>query len=137
VTDDHAFLAAIVNAPEDAALRLVYADWLEERGDPRAEFLRLAATQQSPARLKSLAKQFDPEWVGLVLNRGLQIGDEVEVIAGVLEGFRATVLGVDLRRGVARVWPILFGRPVEWPPVKLGELILVRRKPELPPAALR
>jgi uncharacterized protein (TIGR02996 family) len=41
---DHAFLEAILAAPEDDALRLVYADWLEDRGGPgdaaRAEFIR-------------------------------------------------------------------------------------------------
>lgn len=39
--DDAAFLAALHDHPEDDATRLVYADWLEERGDPRAEYLRL------------------------------------------------------------------------------------------------
>jgi uncharacterized protein (TIGR02996 family) len=41
VTDEAAFLRAIANAPEDDAPRLIYADWLEERGDPRAEYVRL------------------------------------------------------------------------------------------------
>jgi uncharacterized protein (TIGR02996 family) len=40
-SDDQAFLDAIRANPGDDALRLVYADWLEERGDPRGEFLRL------------------------------------------------------------------------------------------------
>jgi uncharacterized protein (TIGR02996 family) len=35
VTDDEAFIGAIVDAPGDDAPRLVYADWLDERGDPR------------------------------------------------------------------------------------------------------
>jgi uncharacterized protein (TIGR02996 family) len=38
--DDANFLRALLAAPEDDALRLVYADWLEERGDPRGEYLR-------------------------------------------------------------------------------------------------
>jgi uncharacterized protein (TIGR02996 family) len=38
---DEVFLRAILAEPEDSASRLVYADWLEERGDPRAEVLRL------------------------------------------------------------------------------------------------
>ena len=28
--------------PEDAAPRLIYADWLDERADPRGEVIRLA-----------------------------------------------------------------------------------------------
>ena len=39
--DEEAFLRAISAAPDDAAPRLVYADWLDERGDPRAEFVRV------------------------------------------------------------------------------------------------
>ena len=38
---DEAFLADIVEHPDDDAPRLVYADWLEDHGDPeRAEFIR-------------------------------------------------------------------------------------------------
>ena len=38
---EQAFLDRIVAHPDDATARLVYADWLEENGDPdRARFLR-------------------------------------------------------------------------------------------------
>jgi uncharacterized protein (TIGR02996 family) len=40
MTEERAFLLAILEKPDDDALKLVYADWLEEQGDPRAEFLR-------------------------------------------------------------------------------------------------
>jgi uncharacterized protein (TIGR02996 family) len=35
------FLAAILANPDDDSLRLIFADWLEERGDPRGEFIRV------------------------------------------------------------------------------------------------
>lgn len=35
------FLRQVLRSPDDDASRLVYADWLEDRGDPRAELLRL------------------------------------------------------------------------------------------------
>lgn len=41
---EDAFLQAMQKTPEDASLRLVFADWLEERGDPRAELIRLLHT---------------------------------------------------------------------------------------------
>jgi uncharacterized protein (TIGR02996 family) len=41
MTDERAFLAAILQRPDDDATKLVYADWLEEQGDPRGEYLRL------------------------------------------------------------------------------------------------
>lgn len=42
------FLRAIESRPQDEGLRLIYADWLEEQGDPRGEFIRL---QQAMAAL--------------------------------------------------------------------------------------
>src|SRR5438093_1094848 len=39
--DREGFLRAIAEDPEDDAPRLVFADWLEEQGDPRGEFMRL------------------------------------------------------------------------------------------------
>src|SRR5271168_4564759 len=41
MNEDRAFVLAILEKPDDDARKLVYADWLEERGDPRAEYLRL------------------------------------------------------------------------------------------------
>jgi len=41
MTDERAFLKAILEKPDDDSRKLVYADWLEEQGDPRAEYLRL------------------------------------------------------------------------------------------------
>ena len=35
------FLAAITDSPDDEVPRLVYADWLDEQGDPRGEFIRV------------------------------------------------------------------------------------------------
>jgi len=42
--DEATFLQAMQENPEDTALRLVFADWLEERGDPRGELIRLLHT---------------------------------------------------------------------------------------------
>jgi uncharacterized protein (TIGR02996 family) len=39
--DEQAFLRAVCENPADDAPRLVYADSLDERGDPRGEFIRL------------------------------------------------------------------------------------------------
>src|SRR4051794_11768320 len=41
--DEPAFLRAILNDPTDDLARLGYADWLDERGDPRGAWLRAAA----------------------------------------------------------------------------------------------
>jgi uncharacterized protein (TIGR02996 family) len=47
MTSDDAFLAAIIAAPADDLPRLVYADYLDEHGDPaRAEFIRLQIAEE-------------------------------------------------------------------------------------------
>lgn len=40
MTDEGTFIAAIQADPSNDTLRLAYADWLEESGDPRGDFLR-------------------------------------------------------------------------------------------------
>jgi uncharacterized protein (TIGR02996 family) len=66
---DEEFLGAIAAAPADDAPRLAYADWLEERGDPRAAFLRaevaftrLGPTADGRARLLKQRAEVDPGW---------------------------------------------------------------------------
>ena len=51
--DDDAFVRAIEAAPADDAPRLVYADWLDEHGDPRAAFLRAEVRLAILSRLPS------------------------------------------------------------------------------------
>jgi uncharacterized protein (TIGR02996 family) len=74
VSDDDTFLRAIAERPADDAPRLVYADWLDERGDPRSRFLRvqweLGRPVKASARFRELceseqelARQLDPAWV--------------------------------------------------------------------------
>jgi uncharacterized protein (TIGR02996 family) len=46
MTHDDAFLQAIIERPDDDAPRLIYADWLDERGDPRARRRRLRSPGQ-------------------------------------------------------------------------------------------
>jgi uncharacterized protein (TIGR02996 family) len=75
---DHAFLNAILAHPEDDAVRLVYADWLEDRcglGDAaRAEFIRtqielsrLPEDPRRPAledREHELLAEHESQWLG-------------------------------------------------------------------------
>lgn len=74
--EERAFIDAVVADPHDDGPRLVYADWLEERGDPRAEWLRLErrsfGTDRGPDdlavkdRRALLRSKLDHDWlVGL------------------------------------------------------------------------
>lgn len=75
------FLAAVLAAPDDDLPRLVYADYLEERGDPRGEFIRLQVElarldSGDPRRGELLAREtelqsaHEDEWLG-------SLGDEL------------------------------------------------------------
>lgn len=48
--EEQPFLDEIRANPDDDAARLVYADWLEERGDVRAEYLRVEVEYQVAKR---------------------------------------------------------------------------------------
>src|SRR5262245_56023697 len=76
-TEPDAFLQAILAQPDDDHLRLIYADWLEERGDPRGEFIRLQIAladenMDTPRRQEFLLREgelrthHDLEWAGQV-----------------------------------------------------------------------
>jgi uncharacterized protein (TIGR02996 family) len=71
--EEKPFLNAIKERPDDNAIRLVYADWLEERGDPRGEFIRVAVEIAKAAphtdryaalrvRLKTLRECVNSDW---------------------------------------------------------------------------
>lgn len=69
-----AFLLTLDDFPGDDLTRSAYADFLEERGDPRAEFLRrqlsirasalgTPAWREADARLRELRRCLDSAWV--------------------------------------------------------------------------
>jgi uncharacterized protein (TIGR02996 family) len=79
VTEDEAFIREIVDRPGDDLPRLVYADWLDERNDPRGAYLRAEMKMVSVRgakrgiirkkelrRAKALADGLDPIWVARV-----------------------------------------------------------------------
>ncbi|MDB5306994.1 MAG: hypothetical protein JWO38_1196 [Gemmataceae bacterium] len=75
--EDKAFLRSIIDRPEDITTWLVYADWLADRDDPRAEYLRLQAElgrepanspelERLEARVRELCATLDPVWIAIV-----------------------------------------------------------------------
>jgi uncharacterized protein (TIGR02996 family) len=64
MSEQSAFVEAIRANPQDVTTRLIYADWLEERGDARGEYLRLEVELENIyARLQALQRHLDWEWV--------------------------------------------------------------------------
>ena len=116
MTQADAFLQAILDAPDDDAPRLLFADWLDEYGDAdRAEFIRIQVALcgrrpvSTPVRLWSrhneLLARHDKEWsaparaaaTSWVYQRGFI--DEVEADAGrFLDGATALFRKAPIRR---------------------------------------
>jgi uncharacterized protein (TIGR02996 family) len=83
VETDDGFIGAILTDPSDETVQLVYADWLDERGDPRGEFLRLrvewnrewAGGHHPPmslsSRIEELRAAIDPGWVAVLDTLGV------------------------------------------------------------------
>jgi serine/threonine-protein kinase len=96
MSDDDAFLRAIADAPDDDAPRLVYADWLDEHGQPdRAEFIRLLCSGEEPAvleRLREVAPSLDSTWAARVSPEFPRVHPIYVVIREVARGALTTVL---------------------------------------------
>lgn len=80
MTTAHDLFNAILQNPEDMTLRLIYADWCDERGDPRGEFIRVQcelATHPGPPmanrplrqREAELLEAYRREWNGEIHRR--------------------------------------------------------------------
>lgn len=67
--EEDAFLRAIGQNPDDQLTRLVYADLLDERGDPRGEYIRRCC------RLSEVRNGIDPEWRRAVRETHLRVDD--------------------------------------------------------------
>jgi uncharacterized protein (TIGR02996 family) len=74
MSEADAFIQAILANPDDNTTRLAFADWLEKRGDPRGEFIRLQCalaertTDQQLTALQAreweLLTEHEMAWVG-------------------------------------------------------------------------
>src|SRR5437764_386728 len=96
-TTEDAFLQTILDNPDDDLPRLVFADWLEEHGNPRGTFIRLQCERakllpHDPAWKELLAqeapilRQFEAEWS----KQALRCVDEVEYRRGFIEHVRVS-----------------------------------------------
>lgn len=62
------FLQSIAQRPFDRSLRLVFADWLQDRGDPRGDVIALAEREQisltDRTRIRKLTRDHGMQWLG-------------------------------------------------------------------------
>lgn len=96
---DDSFIQDVRQNPDDDGIRSIYADWLEERGDPRANYLRLELQLLSlQQQMVEAQERLDVDWLTQVrrshidLNApilpghsaaGIRLGEPIDtVIAG-------------------------------------------------------
>jgi uncharacterized protein (TIGR02996 family) len=111
MSEETAFLDALATDPADDVTRLVYADWLEERGDERGDYLRgeieFAALEEFHPRrdelaltLASLRERIDVAWLARAGKRfdvvlfGYEYSRKIAVIKSII-----TLIGCKLRQG--------------------------------------
>jgi uncharacterized protein (TIGR02996 family) len=104
MSDHQSFLAAIAANRADDLPRLIYADWLEDQGDPRCEFLRAKCSQDRAAAAKV---RVDAEWELAVARQiGMEVvdgGDRcLDVIKRVKELTRLSLMDVKRLAGLPR-----------------------------------
>lgn len=85
--DEFAFLSRIVDCLADDAPRLVYADWLEERDDPRGTFLRRFLSSFDQGEELPSLDEVTPAWANVT---GLTILQKIQESG--LERFRGEIL---------------------------------------------
>jgi uncharacterized protein (TIGR02996 family) len=93
-----AFLADILDKPDDEAVRLIFADWLEERGDPRGPFIRLQCQlahlpddhphrRDLEAEIQDLLLRHGEEWTAPLQ----ELAEDWDLRGGFVESLRISV----------------------------------------------
>lgn len=101
--DESDFLRALSENPADDALRMIYADWLDERGDERsgqkAQFLRVTVRLTGPItrvgwrharrkELHELAQSLPGEWLAVVSRLRIENCEQTAIREGLArQGF--------------------------------------------------
>jgi uncharacterized protein (TIGR02996 family) len=133
---EYGFISAIVSNLRDDAPKLIYSDWLEERGDPRAAFVRefVTAVRSLNKRTKLPAfRSYPRAWtnlLGVPLIRGIIEFDLVDVKDAVLRLARpiVSIATKRTRESMIMVGGSKFGghpdlpNSVEWPTCAEGRL---------------
>jgi uncharacterized protein (TIGR02996 family) len=122
--DEANFIFDIQTDRQSHATVLVYADWLEERGENLpAEFLRqFVSANKNEEQLQSLRPKLDPRWLAAVTRHWYREGDVVKILDGYFEVHEGTIAAVDVCNALADVIPHLFVRRSEPMWVRFADL---------------
>jgi uncharacterized protein (TIGR02996 family) len=79
VNEEAGFIAALLAEPDDRTTLLVYADWLEERNDPRGEYLHLLLSRvPNPSRLADFYQIIELGWLQLIGSPQREVGSRMQ-----------------------------------------------------------
>lgn len=106
---EETFIRTLVGLPGDDAPRVAYADWLDERSDPRGRWLRAELVWAAPWRtgrpppgspeLQALALEFDAGWIARVSRPPLGVCcDHIKI-----QRRKVQLVGDDVDRAGARL----------------------------------
>jgi uncharacterized protein (TIGR02996 family) len=114
MTDREALVRAIIERPDDDAPRLIFADWLDENGEPeRAEFIRIQCELANKAtqddRWRELVARADDHLRkhGELWTKGPATTRAVYWRGGYYRGFRQTV-AADTWADMEDAWSVIF-----------------------------
>jgi uncharacterized protein (TIGR02996 family) len=151
---EEGFLARLRARPDDDDNRLVYADWLEERGHvEQSEFLRLQTSlkatstedpsaQRSSVRLRELALRVDQEWRTVVARAPIEHCETRFdfVCPKKWEALEPTAKGDDVRFCKSCEMDVYYSKTLQeaWEHAGMGrcvvvDLVQLRRPNDLPP----
>src|SRR5262245_33317714 len=112
MASEESFLCAIHDEPDDDALRLVFADWLADQGDPRSEIVRQSVElaqlpEWHPRRvegeheLNETVRRDSSRWLGPLANRVKSCSLERGLLR--VDGPLSRLAGALARKEAARV----------------------------------
>lgn len=129
MNEEAGFIAALLADPDDRTALLVYADWLQERDDPRAEYLRLlVAEKPNVQRLSRLRRKLDHQWRHVIDTRHLRPGVRVRICGGSFDSSEGTIRTVTDDRQIATVRVTFWRRPLDVE-IQLSQLEFVSPAP--------
>ncbi len=109
MNEESALLRAVIAEPDNLDLRLIFADWYEDQGDPRAHFIRLqiALTRVSKSHpwRREFRRKANALWrrYGRVWNAPIYRRLNQTPLKGQVHARRAAVRGWEYRRGFIEV----------------------------------
>src|SRR5262245_36056075 len=112
--EEAGFIAAMHAEPTDRTVLLVYADWLDERNDPRGQYLRLlVADEPDRDQLQQLCLTLDPWWLNRIANRHCRLGSTVRILCHPFVNLQGELVAITPNWWLGTVRTVILGGPAD------------------------